>query len=441
MEAVQSTPGTINTEGTTTRNFGASSSSASSSSSLSASAAAKGASAGTRPKPRVARVKKNRIPDHILQNERLNDAIKLLPSNYNFEIHKTVWRLLSDKIEVVSLQFPEGLLMYSCIIADILKRFCNVRTIIMGDVTYGACCIDDYTAVKLGAQMLIHYGHSCLVPINVTKIPTMYVFVEIYFDPSHLVECVKRSFQTDQKIFLMGTVQFLSSLHSARKSLEEAGYGSISIPQTRPLSQGETLGCTSPLLSSSSSSSSTADNKDCEKEALIFVADGRFHLESAMIRNPGLPAFRYDPYSKVMSSEGYDVAGMKSVRMNAIMQARDAKTFGIIFGTLGRQGNIDLFNRLRRLLASHNKKAIPFLMAEINPVKLRMIENVDAWVQVSCPRLSIDWGGGYDKPMLTAYELEVCLQETQWLQVYPMDFYGADGGTWSNMYHRLNGRK
>ncbi len=32
----------------------------------------------------------------------------------------------------------------------------------MGDVTYGACCIDDFTAKALGADFLVHYGHSCL---------------------------------------------------------------------------------------------------------------------------------------------------------------------------------------------------------------------------------------------------------------------------------------
>jgi len=31
-------------------------------------------------------------------------------------------------------------------------------------------------------------------------------------------------------------------------------------------------------------------------------------------------------------------------------------------------------------------------MSEITPNKLAEIENVDAWVQVGCPRLSIDWG-------------------------------------------------
>ena len=47
---------------------------------------------------------------------------------------------------------------------------------------------------------------------------------------------------------------------------------------------GEILGCTSPAMKS-----------DC----LIYLGDGRFHLESAMIANPDLQAYRYDPYSKV----------------------------------------------------------------------------------------------------------------------------------------------
>lgn len=33
---------------------------------------------------------------------------------------------------------------------------------VMGDVTYGACCVDDFTARALGADFLVHYGHSCL---------------------------------------------------------------------------------------------------------------------------------------------------------------------------------------------------------------------------------------------------------------------------------------
>jgi diphthamide biosynthesis enzyme Dph1/Dph2-like protein len=41
-------------------------------------------------------------------------------------------------------------------------RFTDADTLIMGDVTYGACCVDDYSARALGADIMIHYGHSCL---------------------------------------------------------------------------------------------------------------------------------------------------------------------------------------------------------------------------------------------------------------------------------------
>lgn len=36
---------------------------------------------------------------------------------------------------------------------------------------------------------MVHYGHSCLVPIDMTAVPMLYVFVDIGFDTEH-VRCV-----------------------------------------------------------------------------------------------------------------------------------------------------------------------------------------------------------------------------------------------------------
>jgi 2-(3-amino-3-carboxypropyl)histidine synthase len=155
-----------------------------------------------------------------------------------------------------------------------------------------------------------------------------------------------------------------------------------------------------------------------------------------MIRNPTVPAYRYDPYGKVLTSEAYDVETMKKIRLDAIQVARRSTTFGLILGTLGRQGSNHIFNRLRKILSANGKVVIPFLMAEINRAKLPMITEVDVWVQVACPRLSIDWGESFDKPIITPYELEVAMKETEWQDVYPMDYYSNDGGKWSNMPHR-----
>ncbi|PNH00630.1 Diphthamide biosynthesis protein 1, partial [Tetrabaena socialis] len=137
----------------------------------------------------VKRFVRQQVPDDILHNDQLNEAVAVLPANYNFEIHKTVWRLRQAGARTVALQFPEGLQMYACVIADILEAFAGVtHTLVMGDVTYGACCIDDYSAVALGADFLVHYGHSCLVPVDVTGLPCLYVFVDIAVDVDHLVD-------------------------------------------------------------------------------------------------------------------------------------------------------------------------------------------------------------------------------------------------------------
>lgn len=189
------------------------------------------------PPQRRIRKAKNSIPQEILENSELNEAISVLPKNYNFEIHKSVWKVQQEKPEVTALQFPEGLLMYSCIIADIISSFGGTRVIILGDVTYGACCIDDFTAHKLGASLIIHYGHSCLVPTSVTKVKVLYVFVEIQFDHQHLVDCIKKNFPVDCELFLAGTVQFISMVHATGAVLKET-MPNIKIPQERPLSAG-----------------------------------------------------------------------------------------------------------------------------------------------------------------------------------------------------------
>jgi 2-(3-amino-3-carboxypropyl)histidine synthase len=65
----------------------------------------------------------SKIPKEITENVQLNASVAQLPSNYNFEIHKTIWRLREAKSKRVALQFPEGLLMYSCVISDILEQY------------------------------------------------------------------------------------------------------------------------------------------------------------------------------------------------------------------------------------------------------------------------------------------------------------------------------
>ena len=380
------------------------------------------------PRPKRIGRSLNQIPDDILNDEGLNEAISLLPANYSFEIHKTVWNIRKHGARRVALQMPEGLLIFACTISDILERFCDCDTLIMGDVTYGACCIDDFTARALGCDFLVHYAHSCLIPVDVTKIKTMYVFVNIGIDAPHFVATMKRNFQPGKRVALVGTIQFNATIHGAKQSLEEYGL-QILVPQIMPLSKGEILGCTAPKLKPREDLSS-ADA--AAVDAVIYLGDGRFHLESVMIQNPSVAAYRYDPYSRKFTREGYDHEEMKNIRRSAIAEARNARKYGLILGTLGRQGNPNVLGNLEDRLKRLGIPYVLLLLSEIFPGKLAMFEDVEAWVQVACPRLSIDWGYAFPRPLLTPYEALVALGDRQeWSDVgdgsYPMDYYGKEG--------------
>ena len=369
--------------------------------------------------PRRARAL-NQVPSEILHDPDINAAIALLPSNYSFEIHKTINRVRSSGSKKIALQFPEGLLIFATTISDILTQFCpGAETLIMGDVTYGACCIDDYTARALGCDLLVHYAHSCLIPVDVTKIKTLYVFVDISIDTAHLLATLERNFQPGQTIAMVGTIQFNSTLHQIKPILEKAGFKVI-IPQIMPLSKGEILGCTSPKLSTDA------------VDLLLYLGDGRFHLESAMIQNPSLPAYRYDPYSRKLTRERYEHEEMHDLRREAIQSARKAKRWGLILGSLGRQGNPYTMTMIENILKERETPFINLLLSEIFPGKLAMMSDIDCWVQIACPRLSIDWGYAFPKPLLTPYEALIALDsregwDTANQGVYPMDFYAKDG--------------
>lgn len=367
----------------------------------------------------------NQVPDEILHDKELNEAIALLPTNYKFELHKTIHRIRSSEAKHVALQFPEGLLLFSTTISDIITQFCpGASTLIMGDVTYGACCVDDYTARALGCDMLIHYAHSCLIPVSVTQIQTLYIFVDIGIDVPHLVASIERNFRPKSKIAMVGTIQFNATIHGTAPTLREAGYDVI-VPQITPLSKGEILGCTSPKI-----------DQDQAVDLILYLGDGRFHLESAMIHNPHLPAYRYDPYSRKLTQEKYDHDTMLAMRSNALATARKAKKWGLILGALGRQGNPHTMALIENSLRSKGVSFVTMLLSEIFPSKLATMKDVDCWVQVACPRLSIDWGYAFTKPLLTPHEALIVLGHRHGWEaeagstkkgVYPMDYYASSG--------------
>ncbi|EOD45924.1 Diphthamide biosynthesis protein 1 [Neofusicoccum parvum] len=294
--------------------------------------------------------------------------------------------------------------------------------------------------------------------IQVTKIATLYVFVSIGIDTTHLLDTIVRNFSPGKTIAMVGTIQFNATIHGIAPQLRREGYN-ILVPQIMPLSKGEILGCTSPRFSAPkktqpatllSSATTNPSSKDAPLEAdcLLYLGDGRFHLESAQIHNPHLPSYRYDPYSRRLTHETYAHTEMYALRAAAIASARKARKWGLILGALGRQGNPHTLTLIENHLRARGIPCLKILLSEIFPGKLQLMsapkdggedEGVEAWVQIACPRLSIDWGYAFPRPLLSPYEALVALgvREAGWMrsvetgeigeETYPMDFYAKEG--------------
>lgn len=133
-----------------------------------------------------------------------------------------------------------------------------------------------------------------------------------------------------------------------------------------------------------------------------------------MIKNPHLRFFQYNPYSRQMTEEVYVHEQMHTIRREEVEKAKKANMFGIIFGTLGRQGNQGLLSEIQNLLKKNGKQFFVLFLSEISVDKLKKFPQVEAWIQIACPRLSVDWGHFFEKPLLNTYEAYTAMNEIEW---------------------------
>lgn len=212
---------------------------------------------------------------------------------------------------------------------------------------------------------MVHYGHSCLIPIQETQgVQMLYVFVDIQLNCSHLVDTLRANFTPTTTIALVSTIQFVRSLQVSigLKFKTWENFINTSFKGRPKNSESRRIQDSHPSMQTSESrwnpglhvtetsqrrgrtSVSYQKFKYSRLFSRLFIdssylGDGRFHLESIMISNPSTPAYQYDPYSRKFTREYYDFQSMVRIRSDAIEKARKAKKFGLILGTLGRQGN------------------------------------------------------------------------------------------------------
>ena len=320
-------------------------------------------------------------------------------NQYDFEEERVKQEILKVKAKRVLIQLPEGLKPEALRLAKIVENF--ALPIVSADPCYGACDLATAEAESLGADLIIHYGHSKL--LGYERVPTIYIEARAALNVDDAVDEALLMIKNWKKIGLTTTIQHVQVLDDVRETLLRAGKIVVIGDAGRLGHAGQVIGC----------DYSNAKSIAKDVEAFLFVGGGRFHALGVAL-STSKPTVVADPYEKRAYSVDKEAQKVIKQRWASIEEASKAKIFAVFVGLKPGQKRLEEALTIKRKLEKVGKTACIFVAREITPEVLMEFPSVEAYVNTACPRISLDDASRFQKPMLTSNEALVVAGELSW---------------------------
>ena len=324
----------------------------------------------------------------------------MLPTIFNLEEKRLEKEIRRRKAKLVLIQLPEGLKPHGPRLAAVVER-AGALAIVSADPCYGACDLAIVEAERLGADLIVHYGHSEM--LKQAAVSTLYIEAKAKSSVKKVVKKAIPYLEPWRKIGLVTTVQHVHKLDEVRNVLLKADK-SVAVGDAGQLKYaGQVLGC--------NYSNARAVSK--EVDAFLFVGGGKFHALGVALAT-AKPTIAADPYEKRAFTIEDETARMLKKRWANIHEAKQAEKIGILIGLKAGQKRLDQALKMKELVKNAGKKATFFASKEITPATLMQFPTVDAFINTACPRLPLDNTKKFHKPLLTLNEMLVALGKLQW---------------------------
>lgn len=302
---------------------------------------------------------------------------------------KRIFKIIDErKPHSVALNGPEALIpKIQNSASNITEKF-GIPAYVIGDTCWGSCDLNTHAANMLGAEILFNIGHTISMEIFDEKVVMVNAFDDIIFDRVARKCALELKNKNYNSISLVTDSQHLNQITRVREVFEEFGYQVIIGRGKGQLNDAQVFGC----------EFYPAYNVQNQVDAYIFLGQSTFHSVSVAI-STGKPTYMLDPYFEDYS----DVTGIaKQLQKKAILsiyKALDAETIGIIIGLKeGQFAHIKALE-LKKSFEQLRKKVQLIALTDINEDRIQIFKGIDAFVQVACPRISID--NHFKKPMLS----------------------------------------
>jgi 2-(3-amino-3-carboxypropyl)histidine synthase len=140
--------------------------------------------------------------------------------SHDLEQRRLAEKILKARAKLVLIQLPEGLKTYGPELAYSVENL-GALAIVSADPCYGGCDLAISEAERLGADLLVHYGHTKM--LEQKAFPTLYIEAKSGRPVKYAVTRALRLLQKWRRIGLVTTAQHIQSLDEIRSLLVEKG--------------------------------------------------------------------------------------------------------------------------------------------------------------------------------------------------------------------------
>ncbi|KAA0723521.1 2-(3-amino-3-carboxypropyl)histidine synthase subunit 2 [Triplophysa tibetana] len=351
-----------------------------------------------------------------------------------YEITETCRFVTINNFKKVALQFPDDLLSDAIQISAEVEKETNAKTFILGDTSYGSCCVDEVAAEHVRADCIVHYGPSCLSPCR--RLPLLYVFGKRPTDVQQCAAAFKELYSDcESHVIILYDVTYSHAIGDLRQLLCEI-YPNVVVSLLKvDHSHGAKLIHDSLVAD---------DQLDSQDDRVIFTFGRQFSIQEGLriddysmfyIGQEGLTLTNFmmtwnrcsfssfDPITCTGRVESININKALMKRYYAVERAKDASVVGIMVGTLGVANYLTIIDQLKDIIHKAGKKSYMFAMGKINVPKLANFLEIDVYVLVACPENSLLDSSEFYRPVVTPFEMELaCNKHRDWTGEYVTDF-------------------
>lgn len=411
-------------------------------------------------------------PDTHILNEGLPDSVRSPPANLSdeqlktrYEIGRTINEIRQHKWRRVALQFPDQMLPHSARVYQLLARGLQeeeeeeevkrssshingvgtlpasaeadmsrlsiedgnkpIKLTILGDTSYGSCCVDEIAAEHVDADAVVHYGRACLSPT--ARLPVLHIFTTMDLDDDAVVQSFQVAFpDRAAKVVLTADVPYAAHVQSVSERLEQIGYTSIFAASIVHDPSSSIPNRTVPATVSE-------DPSTLSEWSLFHISDPPTSLLLTLTsRMAGIRVYSTSrgatPSTSTSSLLESSTKALLRRRYASVTSLTTVPIWGILINTLSVKNYLSILSHIQQIISAAGKKSYLFVVGKLNPAKIANFSEIGGWVVIGCWESSLVDSKEFYRPIITPFELELALQTDEsrvWTGAWRADFQGV----------------